>query len=143
VKSASENYNQCQKKRIGGTMGLMYEELTDKIIQCFYTVHNSLGYGFSEHLYEKAMMYELAEMGLRAENQKLVEVFYKGHMIGEYKPDIIVEDKVIIEIKSVSKILPIHETQLVNYLRATGIKIGLLVNFGERVEFKRRIFDRK
>lgn len=118
----------------------LYEELTHKIIGCFYKVHDELGAGFLESVYEKALMIELRAIGLQVENQKSINVFYKDQLIGEFKADILVEDKVIIEIKALSKLNNQHEAQLINYLKATKIKIGLLVNFGEKLEFKRRIY---
>ncbi|MFQ5754004.1 MAG: GxxExxY protein [bacterium] len=118
----------------------LYEKLTEKIIKCFYIVHDELGNGYLESVYETALMIELLDQGLKAESQKPLNVFYKGHLIGEFKADIVVENKVLIEVKAVSKLTPQHEAQIINYLKTTGIKIGLLVNFGEELEFKRRIF---
>ena len=121
-------------------MKFLYEELTHKIIGCFYRVHDELGAGFLESVYEKALMIELQAVSLQVENQKSINVFYKDQLIGEFKSDILVEDKIIIEIKALSKSNNQHEAQLINYLKATKIKIGLLVNFGEKLEFKRRIY---
>ena len=121
-------------------MKYLFEELTREIIGCFYKVYDELGAGFLESVYEKALMIELQAVGLQVENQKSINVIYKGKLIGEFKADIVVEDKVIIEIKAVNKLNNQHEAQLINYLKATKIKIGLLVNFGEKLEFKRRIY---
>ena len=121
----------------------LYEDLTKKIIKCFYKVYDELGYGFLESIYENALIVELQETGLKIENQKGLEVFYKGVLVGKYRSDIIVEDKVIIELKAVSQLTKSHEVQLVNYLKATNIEIGLLVNFGEKLNFKRKIFRNK
>ncbi|MDR4496752.1 MAG: GxxExxY protein [Candidatus Scalindua sp.] len=120
--------------------GYLFEDLTNKIIKCFYNVYDELGNGFLESVYEKSLMIELKDMGLKAVNQQSLDVFYKKHLVGDFKADIIVEDKIVIEIKAVTKLTPHHEAQLINYLKATGIKLGLLVNFGEELEFKRRIF---
>ncbi|OHB47181.1 MAG: GxxExxY protein [Planctomycetes bacterium GWF2_40_8] len=118
----------------------LYEELTEKIIKCFYKVYDELGTGFLESVYERSLMIELKNIGLKAIDQKSLNVYYKDQLVGDFKTDIIVEDKVIIEIKAVSKLSTQHEAQLINYLKATGIRVGLLVNFGEELEFKRRIY---
>ncbi|MEE9165792.1 MAG: GxxExxY protein [Nitrospinota bacterium] len=118
----------------------LYEDLAKKIIKCFYEVYDELGNGFLESVYEKSLMIELRDLGLKAVNQKSLDVFYKNHLVGDFKADVIVEDKIIIEIKAISKLTPQHEAQLINYLKATDIKLGLLVNFGEELEFKRRIY---
>lgn len=121
----------------------LYKSLTEKIIKCFYKVHDELGYGFLESVYEKALIIELQNMGLKVESQKEIEVFYKEVLVGKYRSDIIVEDKVIIELKAISRLTKSHEVQLVNYLKATNIEIGLLVNFGEKLNFKRKILKNK
>jgi GxxExxY protein len=118
----------------------LYGDLTEKIIKCFYKVYDELGTGFLESVYEKALMIEFNDIGLKADNQKSLNVYYRNQIVGDFKADIIVEDKVIIEIKAVNKLANQHEAQLINYLKATGIKVGLLVNFGEELKFKRRIF---
>lgn len=118
----------------------LYEDITKKIIKCFYKIYDELGSGFLESVYEKALMIELKDIGLKADNQKGLDVYYKNQLVGEFKSDIIAEDKIIIEIKSVTKLTSQHEAQLINYLKATGMKVGLLVNFGDKLEFKRRIF---
>jgi len=115
------------------------QTLTRKIIGCAYTVFNELGFGFLESVYEKSMLLELQESGLNAGSQKPVSVFYKGNQVGDFAADIIVEDKVILELKSVLRLVEAHEVQLVNYLVATGISTGLLINFGKNgVEIKRK-----
>lgn len=121
----------------------LHKDLTEKIIKCFYNVFDELGYGFLESVYESALVLELNNMGLKVERQKELEVLYKGISVGKYRSDIIVEDKVIIELKAVSQLTKAHEVQLVNYLKATNIEIGLLVNFGEKLNFKRKIFKNK
>ena len=115
------------------------QNLTRKIIGCAYRVFNELGFGFLESVYERSMLIELQENGLKAEVQQPVTVFYKGNQVGEFAADIIVEDKVILELKSVLRLVEAHEVQLVNYLVATGISTGLLINFGKNgVEVKRK-----
>ena len=118
---------------------LLHEEITGKIIKAFYTVYNELGYGFLEKVYEKAMLIELTQSGLNADNQTPVKVFYQGNIIGDYFADIIVDRKIIIELKAVENIIPEHEVQLVNYLKATNIEVGLLLNFGPKPQYKRRV----
>lgn len=122
---------------------MLHEQITEKIIKAFYNVYNILGVGFLENVYENALFIELEEIGLKAEAQKEIKVVYKNKEIGLYKADILVEDKVIIEIKAVSNLINKHEAQLINYLKATNIEVGLLVNFGEKLEFQRRVFQNK
>jgi hypothetical protein len=122
------------------TKEYLYEDITGKIIKCFYCVYDELGSGFLESVYERSLMIEFNNNGLKAVNQKNLDVYYKNQLVGDFKTDIIVEDKIIIEIKAVTKLTPQHEAQLINYLKATDIKLGLLVNFGEKLEFKRRVF---
>jgi GxxExxY protein len=121
-------------------MKLIEKELCGLIIQAFYNVYNSLGYGFLEKVYENAMMIELQSMGLKCSQQFPVDVFYQHHQVGNYFADIIVEDKVIIELKASVDICEEHEFQLINYLKATNIEVGLLLNFGKKPQFKRKIF---
>jgi len=116
-----------------------YEELTKNIIGCAYRVYNSMGFGFLESVYEKCIQIELQKLGLKAEFQKPIKVQYEGINVGDFIADILIEDKIIVELKSVLKLNKIHEAQLVNYLVATGLNIGLLINFGEqKVEVKRK-----
>jgi len=118
-----------------------YAELTEKIIKAAQNVHNKLGYGFLEKVYHNAMVLELHKMGLDIASEKLITVHYEGQIVGEYFVDIIVADKVILEIKAVQVVNPAHEAQLVNYLKATNIDVGLLLNFGKSLEVKRKIFE--
>ncbi len=118
-----------------------HRELTERIIGNFYTVYNKLGYGFLEKVYENAMMIELRKAGIEAKAQNPIAVQYDGVLIGEYTADILVENKVIVEIKAARALIDEHEAQLLNYLKATCIEIGLLVNFGPKPEIKRRAFD--
>jgi GxxExxY protein len=124
---------------------LIEENTTGKILECFYKVYGRLGYGFLEKVYERAMMIELREMGLECRSQAPVSVFYKKELIGNYYADIIVENSVILELKTVETLCIVHEMQLHNYLKATKIEVGLLLNFGTKPSFKRKILtnDRK
>ena len=127
---------------------LLHSDITDIIIKAFYNVYNELGYGFLEKVYENAMMLELAELGLISINQQSTKVFYKGNEVGFYVADINVENKVIVELKAVETIAPVHEVVLVNYLKATGVEVGLLLNFGPKPKIIRKIltndyFDEK
>lgn len=120
---------------------MKHENLTEKIIGVFYAVYNELGHGFLESVYEEAMVIALSELGLRVEQHVPVPVWFRGHKIGTFYSDLLVENIVIVELKAVRSIDPSHEAQLIHYLRATEIEIGLLLNFGVRPEIKRRIFD--
>lgn len=117
---------------------LKYVDLTEQIINCAFEVHNILGSGFLEKVYENAVLEEIRSRGLKAESQRGIAVKYKDHIVGEYYADIVVEDKIIIELKAIDKLNDIHELQVKNYLNATGIEIGLLINFGKSVEIKRK-----
>ena len=114
------------------------KELTERIIACAFKVHQNLGAGFLEKVYENALLIALQKFGLRAKQQAPVTVWYEHQLVGEYYADLLVEDKVICELKAVQSLLPEHETQLVNYLVATGINTGLLLNFGKSVTVKRK-----
>ncbi|MCD6456792.1 MAG: GxxExxY protein [Methanophagales archaeon] len=118
-----------------------YKELTEEIIKIFYRVYNKLGYGFLEKVYENAMMIELKKKGIPAVSQYAIKVLYEGEVIGEYYADILVENKVIVEIKAARSLVKENEAQLLNYLKATDIEVGLLVNFGTKPEVKRKAFD--
>lgn len=120
---------------------LKYQELTHDILGAAFEVHNYLGFGFLEKVYQEALFHELCERGLKAESEMELFVSFKGKQIGRYIADLVVENVVILELKAVKQISPIHEAQLVNYLKATGIEVGLLINFGPSVEYKRKILD--
>ena len=117
--------------------------LTNKIIKCFYTVYNHLGFGFLEKVYEKALLIELRKEGLSASRQTQLKVFYNQIEVGYYFADIVVENEVIIEVKAAEGLIEIHEAQLTNYLKATNIEVGLLLNFGKTPQFKRKVFSNK
>ncbi|MGR3293882.1 MAG: GxxExxY protein [Candidatus Scalindua sp.] len=117
-------------------------ELTEEVIGCAYHVYNKMGFGFLESVYEKCMLIELRKAGLDAESQKPITVYYENEIVGEFVADIIVNDIVILELKSIRRIINAHEVQLVNYLVATGKPVGLILDFGEsKVEIKRKIKD--
>jgi GxxExxY protein len=120
---------------------MKYEALTQQIIGAFYTVYNALGYGFLERVYENAMTIELRKRGLRVTTQAPINVYYDGEVVGDYVADMIVEDKVIVELKAVRQLQTTHEAQLLNYLNATLYEVGLLFTFGPKPIFKRKIFD--
>jgi GxxExxY protein len=116
-------------------------EITEKIIGAFYKVYNQLGYGFTEKVYENAIVIELKKDGLKIEQQSPIQVYYAGNLVGEYIADIIVCDAVIVELKAVRELAAEHEAQLMNYLKATSIEVGLLMNFGVKAQYLRKVFD--
>jgi len=118
-----------------------YKELTEKVIKIFYKVYNTLGYGFLEKIYENAMIIEFRKAGIPAVSQSPIKVVYEDELVGEYYADILVDDKVIVEIKATRALALEHEAQLLNYLKATDIEVGLLMNFGPKPEIKRKAFD--
>jgi GxxExxY protein len=122
-------------------MNLLHEELTDVIIKTFYEVYNELGYGFLERVYQNSLYLELKSKGLRVEAQKKIEVYYKGIEVGQYYADLIVEDLIILELKAADCIIKEFENQILNYLRGTNCEVGLLLNFGTKPEFRRKIFE--
>ncbi len=124
---------------------MLYEDKTKKIIQAFYKVYNKLGYGFLESVYQKALLIELRKMGFYCQEEAKIEVFYDGEVVGNYRADIIIDECIIIENKAAEALAKDNEYQLINYLKATKIEVGLLLNFGKKPEFKRKIFtnDRK
>ena len=124
-------------------MELKHKELTSEIIACFYNVYNQLGYGFLEKVYENALMLELEENGFSVEKQSQIKVYYNEKEVGVYYADIIVEDLVILELKAAESIREEHECQLINYLKATDIEVGLLLNFGKKPQFKRKVYSNK
>ena len=122
-------------------MELLHEELTNAIIKTFYEVYNELGYGFLEKIYQNSMYLELKNKGYKVEAQKEISVYYKGIEVGEYYADLVVEDIIILELKSAECIVKDFENQILNYLRGTDCEVGLLLNFGKKPEFKRKIFE--
>ena len=121
---------------------MKYRDLTETIIGCSYRVYNTMGFGFLESVYEKCMLIELRKEGLNVEAQKPITVLYDNERVGEFIADIVVEDKIILELKSAKQIAQAHEVQLVNYLVATNKPVGLILNFGEKkVDIKRKVKD--
>jgi len=120
---------------------LKHRELTERVIEAFYRVYNVLGYGFLEKVYENALMIELQNMGIQSAAQSPIQVFYDGKVIGEYFSDLLIQDCVIVEIKAAKSLALEHEAQLLNYLKATDIEVGLLFNFGPKPEIRRKAFD--
>lgn len=118
-----------------------YSEITDRIIKAYYNVYNQLGYGFLEKVYEHAMMIELAKLGLSSLNQFPIKVYYDQQPIGDYYADILIENLVIVELKAAENLCPEHECQLINYLKATELEVGLLLNFGKEPQFKRKVLS--
>ena len=117
----------------------MKDELTHRVIGAAMAVHRELGAGFLESVYQKALALELASLGLEVVIEKKIEVMYRGRVVGDFKADLFVEDQLIVELKAVENLAPIHEVQTVNYLKATGRDIGLLINFGTAsLQFKRK-----
>jgi GxxExxY protein len=119
---------------------ILYKGITDSILKAYYDVYNKLGYGFLEKVYQNAMYFELKSLGLKVEAQKQIKVYFKNQLVGEYFADLLVEDKVIVELKACELLMNVHMAQLMNYLKATEIEVGLVLNFGEEPEFKRIIY---
>lgn len=122
-------------------MSLHFEETTDKIIKAFYKVYNTLGYGFLEKVYENALFIELMSKGQKVLRNQRIQVNYEGYEVGEYFPDLVVDDLVIVELKAIENLGEVQDRQLLNYLKATNIEIGLLLNFGKKPEFRRKLFE--
>ena len=119
---------------------MLHEETTEKIIKAYYKVYNTLGHGFLEKVYENAMAIELRKMGFKVNKQKNIKVYYESEEVGDYFADLLIDDLIIVELKATEGICENHEAQLTNYLKATTIELGLLLNFGKKPEFKRKIF---
>ena len=116
----------------------MYEGLTRSVIGCGFEVINELGPGFLESVYERAMLVALSDAGLSAKSQAAIDVAFRGQQVGEFFADLLVEEKVIVELKCAASIMPIHEAQVINYLQATGIDVGLILNFGsQKLQYRR------
>lgn len=120
---------------------LMYAELTGKMIGVFYDVYNELGYGFLESIYEESLLIALRDVSLATDRQVPVPVWFRDHKVGDHRADLLVEGCVLLELKSARLLEPIHEAQLLHYLKATEIEVGLLLNFGPRPQFRRLVFD--
>lgn len=122
---------------------MLEEAITNEIINAFYKVYNALGYGFLEKVYENALMIELQKRNLSCVQQQAIVVHYEGEKVGQYYADICVENKVILELKAAEDLRDEHKCQLINYLKATDVEVGLLLNFGKRPQFSRKIYTNK
>ena len=120
---------------------MKHAEITEKIIGAFYRVYNTLGYGFLEKVYQNAMVVELQRQGLKAIPFAAIKIHYEGVEVGNYYADILVEDCVIVELKAAEALAKEHHAQILNYMKATGIEVGLFCNFGPKPEIKRKVFD--
>ncbi|CAM3575900.1 hypothetical protein FSS13T_06450 [Flavobacterium saliperosum S13] len=123
----------------------LHKRRTEAILKTFYEVYNTLGYGFLEKVYQNSMYFELLSQGFKVEAQKQIKVYYKEKVVGEYFADLVIDDVIIVELKACECLMDAHKAQLINYLKATQIELGMLLNFGETPEFKRYIYtnDRK
>ncbi len=130
-----------QIRQIGQDINnFLHEDITSNIIESFYTVYNKLGFGFLEKVYHNALLIEFKKHFDSVENQKPINVMYEGIIVGDYYADFLVNSKVIVEIKAVEELCKENELQLINYLKATSVEIGLLLNFGKKPQIKRKIF---
>lgn len=118
-----------------------HSNITKLIIKAYYNVYNTLGYGFLEKVYERALLIELYEMGVKATSQMPIKVYYNEQEVGNYFADILVEESVIVELKASECLCEEDEAQLINYLRATSLEVGVLLNFGKTAQFKRKVFS--
>ena len=121
-------------------VNMLHGDITDVIIKAFYKVYNIMGYGFLEKVYENAIRFELNLMNINVDQQKHIPVYYRDEHVGNYFADLLVEEPVIVELKAAESLCEEHEAQLLNYLRATNIEVGLLLNFGKEPQFKRKIY---
>lgn len=120
-----------------------YSDTTELVIKCFYNVYNELGYGFLEKVYHNSLLIELQNEGLEVESQKCIKVYYQGDIVGEYFADIVVNKTVILELKAAATLAEEHEFKLINYLKATDLEVGLLLNFGKKPQVKRKVFSNR
>jgi GxxExxY protein len=124
------------------TIELKHKDITDKILYAFFkVVYPKLGYGFLEKVYENAMVIALNDLGLEVRPQSKIDVYFQGQVVGEYYADLLVEEAVIVELKAATHLMNEHEAQLLNYLRATPYEVGLLLNFGPKPDFRRKVFE--
>ncbi|OXG00282.1 GxxExxY protein [Flavobacterium araucananum] len=119
---------------------LLHKEISKPILQVFYDVYNHLGYGFLEKVYQNAMYFELKSQGYKVEAQKQIKVYFKNQLVGEFYADLLIEDTIIVELKACEYLISSHVAQLMNYLKATQIEVGLVLNFGETPDFKRLVY---
>src|SRR4051812_11351898 len=123
------------------THGLKHQGVTSQVIRIFFQVYNELGVGFLESVYMEALCLALSQAGLSTQREMPLTVTFRGHVVGRFKADLVVERSVLVEAKACLKLHPAHEAQLLNYLRATVLEVGLVLNFGPRPQFRRLIFD--
>ena len=130
------------EKRISADQKLVlaHGEITDTVLRAFFDVYNDLGFGFLEGVYRNALLIALRQAGVAAQSEVPMAVRFRGVCVGEYRADLIVAESVIVEVKALTAIARVHETQLVNYLKATGLNVGLLLNFGPKLEFRRKVY---
>jgi len=121
--------------------GFKHKDITDKVIRVFYEVYNELGHGFLESVYERSLEIALTSLGLKVCRQIQIPVWFRGKPVGDFTADMLIEDCVLLELKAARALDATHQAQLLNYLRATEVEVGLLLNFGLQPEFKRLIFD--
>jgi len=119
---------------------MLHAEITDSILKAFYKVYNTLGYGFLEKVYENSMRIELTNMHLIVDQQRNIKVYYDNDQVGDYYADLLVNGLIIVELKATENTCEEHEAQLLNYLKATNIEVGLLLNFGKEPQFRRKYF---
>ena len=116
---------------------MKHKDLTGKIINCAYKVHTVLGFGFLENVYQNALVHELQKAGLEVQKEQPIQVLYDGQVVGDFAADIVVAGSIIVELKSIQTLHPAHQAQVSNYLKATGVEVGLLINFGQELDIKR------
>jgi len=120
---------------------LIPQELVDIVLKQFYRVYNDLGYGFLERVYQNALYFALLDEGLKCEAEKPIKVYFDGRVVGDYRADILVEDCVILELKAVDEFNPAFDSQLINYLKATDIEVGYVLNFGKKPKYSRKVYS--
>lgn len=118
-----------------------HSDITERVIKAFYKVYNTLGYGFLEKVYENALHIELEQIGFSVNKQEPIKVYYESREVGVYFADLIVNGLIIIELKAAENLCEEHEFQLINYLKATELEVGLLLNFGKKPELRRKVFS--
>ena len=119
------------------------QKLIEEIIFFFYKIHNDLGYGFLEKVYQNALYYALTDEGIKCEVEKPIKVYHNGRVVGDYRADLVVEGCIILELKACEELNPAHEAQLLNYLKATDIEVGYVLNFGKSASFSRKVYSNK
>ena len=122
---------------------IVSKELVDTILANFYEVYNDLGYGFLERVYQNALYYALIDEGLKCETEKIIKVYHNGRIVGDYRADLLVEDCILLELKTSEELSSANEKQLINYLKATTIEVGYLLNFGKKPQFSRKVYSNK